>query len=135
MPSRGLFCAADYFAAVKFFIMNEPAKAKKDWRRKEVKRIKRIAIYLTEAEYAFVQESSRKAGLEFSSYIRGMTMQGKVNARLNEEDRHLFRGLVEMSNDLHQLVRMARESGLTAIASSFEVYRDRIDELLNKNNL
>src|SRR5258708_24928085 len=93
--------------------MNDTEKKVKDWRRKAVKREKRIAIYLRPVEYVFVQTSARKAGLDFSSYIRGMTLQGQVNTRLNEEEKQFFRSLVGMSNDLHQLVKMARENGLS----------------------
>ena len=110
-------------------------KKQKDWRRKDVKRVKRIAIYLTEPEYVLVQECARKAGLDFSSYIRGMTLKGYVNSRLSEEEKTIFRNLVVISNDLHQLVKMAREIGLSQTLLHFEACRNRIDELFKKFEL
>ena len=115
--------------------MQHTEKKVKDWRRKAVKRVKRIAIYLTEPEYVLVQESARKAGLDFSSYIRGMTLQGYVNSRLSEEEKIIFRELVVISNDLHQLAKMARENGLLQIMGDFDAWQDRIDELIKKFEL
>ena len=110
-------------------------KKRKDWRRKAVKRVKRIAIYLTEAEYVLVQESARKAGLDFSSYIRGMTLKGYVNSRLSEEEKVIFRELVIISNELHELVKMAREKGLPQTLLHFETCRSRLDGLFKKFKL
>lgn len=100
-----------------------------------MKRVKYIQVNLTEQEYLVVQENSKKAGLKFSSYIREMTLRGSVDPRLNDDERHLFRELVAMSNDVHQLVKMAREQGVPAMMASFETCRGRIDEALNRNKL
>lgn len=115
--------------------MKRVASNKTDKRYKAVKRVKRIAIYLTKTEYFFVQESAKKAGLDFSSYIRGMTLEGHVKARMNEEERGWFRELVGMSNDLHQFVKMGREQGLLTVMLLFGAFRSRMDELLKKFRL
>jgi hypothetical protein len=115
--------------------MNNAQKNVKGWPKKAIKRDKRIAIYLTGPEYFFVQASARTAGLDFSSYIRGMTLQGHVNARLNEEEKLFFRSLVDLSNDLHRLVKMAWDGEVGDIALHFESCRDRVDGLFKKLKL
>jgi hypothetical protein len=109
--------------------MSKTSKKPLDWRRKAVKRDKRIAIYLTGYEYVYVQESAKTAGLDFSTFIRGMTLRGQVKAKLTEEERRLFRDLVSMANDLHQLAKTAREGSQSPAASDFETCRNQIDHI------
>jgi hypothetical protein len=99
------------------------------------KRNKRVAINLTEPEYRLIQKNAREAGASISAYARRVSLEGKVNARLSEADRELFREAVAMSNDLHQLWKKAQEEGVEYALSSFETGRDAIDALLNKLKL
>ncbi|GGA89173.1 plasmid mobilization protein [Puia dinghuensis] len=108
-----------------------------DYRKKAVAvlRKKRLTVNLTEAEYRLVKESAAKAGLGIALYIKEMTLKGYVQARLNEEERSFFKEAVGLSNDLHQLVQLARSEGITSILPVFESYRNRIDKSLNQMHL
>jgi hypothetical protein len=100
-----------------------------------LERKKRVTLNLTEPEYRLIQKNAREAGMTFGAYARRVSLVGKVNARLSEEDKELFREAVAMSNDLHQLWKQARDEGLEDALSSFEAGRNVVDALLNKLKL
>ena len=106
-----------------------------DYRKKAVLRKKRMTVNLTEEEYRLVKENAARAGVEISLYIREMTLKGVVQARLNEEERGFFKEAVGLSNDLHQLVQLAKAGGITSVLPVFESYRNRIDQSLNQMHL
>lgn len=93
--------------------------------------IRRVAISMQESEFLLIKANAKAAAMSFSAYVRHMTLEGKVNACLSEEDRVLFRELVAMSNDLHQLWKMARDQGVELAMVYFEAGRDAVDKVLN----
>jgi hypothetical protein len=101
----------------------------------ELKRVKQVCLRLTAAEYQLMQKNAEEAGVDLAVYARRLGLGGKVNARLSEEDRKLFRELVGMSNDLHQLMRLARDEGLEKAMTGFEAGRNAVDAILNRLKL
>jgi hypothetical protein len=97
---------------------------------KLVKRKYATGIRYTEAEYLIVKSKAKQAGLKITAYIREMSLTGKVNARMNEEERQFVRQLISMSNSLNQLAKKANQQGIRSI--EFEEYRNQIDEVLQK---
>ena len=100
-----------------------------------LERNKRVSMNVTESEFRLIQKNAGEAGMSFSAYTRRVSLEGKVIARLSEEDRELFREAVAMSNVLHQLWKKARDEGVEHALSSFETGRNVIDALLNKLKL
>jgi hypothetical protein len=96
--------------------------------------IRRVAISMQESEFLLIKANAKAAAMPFSAYVRHMTLEGKVKACLSEEDRALFRELVAMSNDLHQLWKMARDQGVVYAIGYFEAGRDAVDKVLNLLN-
>lgn len=99
---------------------------------KPVKQEKFIGYFVTRVQHFIIQQKAAQAGVNISDYMRQMAIHGQVKPRWSEEDRHLFKKLVAMSNDLHQLARSAEKEGATNIMLYFNQYRDRIDEVLKR---
>ena len=96
--------------------------------------IRRVAISMQESEFLRVHAKAKEAKMPFSAYVRYMIFEGKVNACLNEEEKQLFREMVTMSNDLHQLWKMAHDQGVEQAMVDFEAARDMVDKILNIQN-
>ncbi len=95
---------------------------------------KRTTIDLTEEQYGLFRKNAAAAGVTFAAYIRQAAVGGIVKARLSEEEKELFRKMVMMSNDLHQLWKMARDQGMEQAMALFEAGRDAVDKVLNTLN-
>jgi hypothetical protein len=100
--------------------------------KKIVKRELTSGIRLTKSEAFIIREKAQKAGLCFTDYIRKTAIYGEVKARFTEEERQFVRGLIGMSNNLNQLVKVGHQEGLLHATLHFEQYRDQIDDLLNQ---
>ncbi len=61
-----------------------------------------------------------------------MALEGKVIARMNEEERHFYRQLSGMSDNFNQLTKKGHQEGLLTAVMLFEKYRNIIDELLEQ---
>ncbi len=60
-----------------------------------------------------------------------MAIDGEVRATLTDEQWQYVKQLVGMSNNLNQLAGTAQKEGTLNAVLHFELYRNRIDELLN----
>ena len=89
-------------------------------------------VRFTTVEYYVVKQKAAKSGMSITLYIRQMAMQGKIIARLNEEERQIVRQLVGMANNLNQLTKKGHQEGLLTAVLHFEKYRKLIDELFEK---
>lgn len=98
--------------------------------KKPVRRERVTGIRLTKAEEFIVRQKAAKAGMRLSAYIREMAIRGKVKARMTEEERHFVRQLIGMSTNLNQLAQRAHREGILKAMLHFEMYRNRLDELL-----
>jgi len=100
--------------------------------RKAIKRESATGVRFTKAEYLIVKQKANKSGLKLTEYIRAMAIEGKVIARLNEEEKDFFRQLVGMANNLNQLTKKAHQEGMLTAILHFEKYRKQMDQLLNQ---
>ncbi len=100
--------------------------------RKMVRREITKGIRFTKVEYFVVKEKASRAGTSVCFYIREMALQGKIMARLNEEERQFVRQLIGMANNLNQLAKKGHEEGFLRAVMLFEEYKGMIDELLVK---
>jgi hypothetical protein len=128
-----LFCPLSrvYIASTITVVMK---KMKKQYRTPpgELKRKKHVGMNLTEPEYALMCKNALEAGMSFSTFIRRASLEGSVVARLSEADRDLYLGLVQLSNDVHRLVVLAREQGVEQALATLEAGRNALDQLLNR---
>ena len=100
--------------------------------RQNVKRESATGVRFTKDEYSMIREEAAKAGMSLTPYIRQMALEGKVIARMDEEERHFYRQLTGMSENLNQLTKKAHQEGILTAIFLFEKYRDRLDEVLEK---
>lgn len=98
--------------------------------RKAIKRESGTGVRFTKAEYFIVRQKANKAGLKLTEYIRAMAIEGKVIARLNEEEKNFFRQLIGMANNLNQLTKKAHQEGMLKAILHLEKYCKQIDQLL-----
>lgn len=99
--------------------------------KKEVKRTV-TSLRLTIMERYIIKNKSAKAGLSITQFIRKIAIEGKVIARMNEEERQFVRQLVSMSNNFNQVAKKAHQEGILTAMFEFEKYRDQIDEVLQR---
>ncbi len=100
--------------------------------KQNIKRESATGIRFTKAEYFIIQHKAWKAGMKITTFIREMALNGKVTAKINEEERQFVRQLIGISNNLNQLTKKAHEEGLLTAVLHFEKYRNMIDEILEK---
>jgi len=98
--------------------------------KKAVKRETVTGVRFTKAEYYVVKQKASKAGQKISLYIRQMALQGKIIARMSDEERHFVRQLSGMANNLNQLTKKAHQEGLLTAVLMFEKYKNLFEELL-----
>jgi hypothetical protein len=101
----------------------------------ELKRNRRLTMNLTAAEYERLEQKAKEAGLTMGVYVRRVSLEGEVLARLGQEDRELFRAVVGVSNLLDGLYKLARAEGVERATAAFEAARDSVDGILNKLKL
>jgi len=114
-------------------ISEERQKIKhKGGRPRKVIRRTVTSLRLTEIELYVIKNKASKAGLRVTTYIRQMAINGKITARLNEEERQFVRELVGIANNINQLTKKGHQEGLLTAVLHFEKYRKIIDNLLEK---
>ena len=89
-------------------------------------------IRFSTVEYYVVKQKAARSGMGVTLYIRQMAMQGKVNSRLNEEERQFVRQLIGMANNLNQLTKKGHQEGFITAVLMFEKYKNLMGELLEK---
>lgn len=87
---------------------------------------------LTTAEYERLELKAKDAGVPMAVYVRRVSLDGKVIARLGQEDRELFRVVVDVSNLLDGLYKLARAEGAVGAMATFAAARDAVDGVINK---
>jgi hypothetical protein len=98
----------------------------------ELKRNRRLTMNLTAAEYERLEGKAKEAGVPMAVYVRRVSLDGKVIARLGQEDRELFREVVRVSNLLDGLYKLAKAEGVEGVIVSFADARNAVDGLINK---
>jgi len=99
---------------------------------KAIKREAATGVRFTKVEYFIVKQKAKKAGYRPTQYIRMMAINGKVIARLSEEEKAFIRQLIGMANNLNQLTKMAHQQKMLTAILHFEKYRTELDRLLNR---
>jgi hypothetical protein len=100
--------------------------------RKAIKQEKNIGFFVTHAQYFIIQHKAVIAGVNISDYMRQAAIFGEVKARWKPEERDLFKKMVGISNDLHQLVIIGRQEGAASAVLHFQKYRQIIDEVIKQ---
>lgn len=90
---------------------------------------------LTAAEFELLERKAAEAGVAMAVYVRRVSLDGVVMARLGEEDRQLFRKAVGVSNVLEGLYKLAKAEGMEGMMGTFAGGRDAVDNLINKLKL
>jgi hypothetical protein len=134
IPFVVFFWAAGYIACRNFCDMSG-IKPKKRRVLGELKRDRRLTMNLTAAEFERLEGKAAAAGMTMAVYVRRVSLEGQVIARLGDGDRTLFMGVVEVSNMLDGLYKLARAEGVEQAMRSFEAGRDAVDGLLNRLKL
>jgi len=99
---------------------------------KAVRQEKNIGFFVTRVQYFIIQQKAIQAGVNMSDYMRQLAIHGQVKTRWKPEEREIFKKMVGMSNDVHQLVKIAREEGALTAILHFEKYRNLIDGMINR---
>ena len=100
--------------------------------KKAIVQEKSIGFFVTNAQYAVIQQKIAKAGVNISDYMRQVAMEGYVKAKWTKKERGMVKKLIGISVDLHRLVEIGREKGAVQAALYFSQYRDIIDEIIKK---
>ncbi|MBN8851391.1 MAG: hypothetical protein BGO55_09185 [Sphingobacteriales bacterium 50-39] len=100
--------------------------------KKAVTRDKNIGFFVTQAQYFIIQQKAARAGVNISDYMRQASVFGEIRSRWSFEERDIFKKMVGMSNDIHELVTMARQEGVVQCALYFGQYGKQIDEALKR---
>ncbi len=98
----------------------------------ELKRNRRLTLNLTAGEYERLDEKAKEAGVAIAVYVRRVSLEGNVIARMGQEDRELFRGVVKVSNILDGLFKLAQTEGVEQVMATCVSARDVVDHLINK---
>ncbi|MBN9382686.1 MAG: hypothetical protein J0H74_18120 [Chitinophagaceae bacterium] len=100
--------------------------------KKTIIQEKNIGFYVTHVQYFIIQQKAAIAGVNISDYMRQAAIYGQVKARWTSEERDIFKKMVGISNDLHQLVKVAGQEGSSSALLHFERYRQMIDEAIKR---
>src|SRR5882672_5213307 len=100
--------------------------------KKTIRQDKQILFRVTNAQYFIIQHKMNMAGVNISEYMRQLAIYGHVKSRWTPEERELFKKMVGISNDLHQLVMIGRQEGATSAVLHFQKYRQMIDEVIKQ---
>jgi hypothetical protein len=89
---------------------------------------------LTAAEFERLEGKANEAGVAMAVFVRRVSLEGKVIARMGQEDRELFRAVIGVSNMLDGLSKLARSEGVGEAMGAFAGARDAVDGLIKKLN-
>jgi hypothetical protein len=95
-----------------------------------VRQEKNIGFFVTRTQYVLIQQKASQARVNISDYMRKMALYGKVMTRWTPEEREYVRKLVGIANEIHELVKTAKEQGIPTAMLYFEKYRGLIDEII-----
>jgi hypothetical protein len=85
---------------------------------------KNIGFFVTKVQYFIIRQKAEQAGVNISDHMRQVAITGFVKTRWTAEERDIFKKMVGISNDLHDLRELARKEGILNALLYFEKYRD-----------
>jgi len=100
--------------------------------KKAIRQEKNIGFFVTNAQWLVIQKKVKEAGVNISDYMRQVAVFGQVVTRWKEDERELFKKMVGISNDVNQLVHIARQEGALHAVLHFERYRGIIDDVIKR---
>jgi len=95
----------------------------------------RLCVSLNREEYERITAAAAQGGIGRAAYVRAMVFQGRLIARLTDEEKALFREMIAVSRDLSRLTKMAEEQGMSGMQPLLTSYCESVDKLLNKIKL
>ena len=104
----------------------------KGGRPKKLVHRKVTSLRLSKVEYYIIKNKAKNAGMSITTYIRQAAINGKIAAKLDEEERQFVRQLVGIANNLNQLTKKAHQEGLLTAVMLFEKYSSLFDEFLKR---
>ena len=90
---------------------------------------------LTAMEFERLEKKAAEAGVAMAVYVRRVSLNGVVVARLGPEDRALLREAVGVSNMLNGLYHLAKAGGTERLMEVCAEARELVDGLINKLKL
>jgi len=99
---------------------------------KAVKQEVFLGFWVTEVQAFIIRRKVAEARVTLSDFFRQLAINGQVKARWKEEDRKLFKSVVDLANELQTLVRIAEKQGAGDAMLYFMQYRDLIHEILKR---
>ena len=100
--------------------------------KQAVRQERNIGFYVRHSEYAVIQKKAELAHVTISDYMRQVAINGYVKAKWTDEEWVAVKELIGISNALHRLGDRVKEVGCDGVAEEFILYRDKIDNFLNK---
>lgn len=100
---------------------------------KAIKQEKFLGFFVTNVQFFIIQQKVTEARVNMSDYMRQVAIYGYVKPRWTQEERDMFKKLIGMSNDINQLVVLAKGEGMLSTMLYFTKYRDLIDEIINQH--
>ena len=104
--------------------------------KEESERLKhRTMVRFTDAEMAFVEAQSQRAGLPLATFIHHAAMEQTVAERISPEMMRSLRQLFGIANNLNQAMHLANAYNLQGRADQVRRKLDDILEIINKIRL
>ena len=100
--------------------------------KKAVRLEKQVKFFVTSVDYFIIQHKAESAGLSIPEFMRQLSIKGQVKPRWTPEERDIFKSLVRMANDIHEVREIARKEGILSSMLYFEKYRDNIDYAIER---
>ncbi len=97
-----------------------------------VKKVHRLAVRLSAAEYFIVREKAGQAGMKPSAYLRESVLYAQVKPRITREELSVIRQLIGMANNLNQIARVCNREGIASGMRYFGDLAKQMDGLLNR---
>jgi hypothetical protein len=117
---------------VEDMISEETQIKHKGGRPKKLVHRKVTSLRLSKVEHYIIKSKARNAGLSMTTYVRQMAINGKITAKMDEEERQFVRQFVGIANNLNQLTKKAHQEGLLTAVMFFEKYSNLFDEFLKR---
>ena len=74
-------------------------------------RSKRLAVRMTESEFAFMKQQADRAGLKMDPYVRRLILGRPVQPLAPDSHRQLVQQLSAVAQDINQMARLASAAG------------------------
>ena len=91
----------------------------------------RITIRFTKQEMELLGSAAKKMGLNKSRYISKMALEGKIIDTYSPAQKALVLKLINISNNLNQLAKVAHTAGILPIVTEIDSLLVHIRKIIN----